>query len=285
MKNIFTRSVAYVAVAMLLPMLALSCKKDSTATAQQNTTTTTTTATTSGTTDAPAYKLIWADEFDSTAVNTNKWNFETGNLHVNNELEYYQAANASVSNGNLVITARQESVGGQPYTSARLNTQNKFSVKYGRIEARIKMPQGAGLWPAFWMLGNSVNTLGWPKCGEIDIMEHVNADSIIYGTMHWATESGSHTQYGLTTPGSPAQYHVYAVEWDSSSIKWYIDDKLYVTGNISNNVNNTEEFNSGNFFILLNMAVGGDLPRQQVDLSKIPAKMYVDYVRVYKRSS
>ncbi|HEY8893853.1 MAG TPA: glycoside hydrolase family 16 protein, partial [Niastella sp.] len=122
---------------------------------------------------AVTYQLIWSDEFDGTSVNTGKWNIDNGNPNVNNELEYYQAANAAVTGGNLVITARQQSMGGQPYTSAKLNSYGKFSVTYGRIEARIKLPMVQGTWPAFWMLGNNINTgAGWPTCGEIDIMEH-----------------------------------------------------------------------------------------------------------------
>jgi beta-glucanase (GH16 family) len=230
---------------------------------------------------APAnYTLIWSDEFNGTAIDASKWTMETGNLNVNNEKEYYQAANATVTNGNLVITAKKESVGGQPYTSARMNTLNKFSAQYGRIEARIKLPLGAGLWPAFWMMGANINSVSWPNCGEIDIMEHVNADSTIYGTMHWNGGNG-HVQYGLNTKTSAGDYHVYAVEWDAQSIRWYVDSTLYVTGNITNNVNNTGAFQLP-FFILLNMAVAGDFPGQTVDETKLPANMYVDYVRVYK---
>lgn len=267
---------------VILPLLTTSCKKDS-STAQQTTTTTTTTTGGSTSTGTQTYKKVWADEFDSTAIDTKKWNFETGNLNVNDEKEYYQAANAAVSNGNLVITAKQQNVGGQPYTSARLNTSGKFSIQYGRIEARIKLPLGAGLWPAFWMLGSNISTVGWPQCGEIDIMEHINADSLIYGTMHW--NSNGAVQYGQNLSTSPSAYHVYAVEWTPQSINWYVDDKLYVTGNIANSINNTGAFNTGSFFILLNLAVAGDWPGQTVDISKLPASMYVDYVRVYQLSN
>jgi beta-glucanase (GH16 family) len=121
-----------------------------------------------------------------TGVDGSKWNQDNGNPNVNNEKEYYQAANATVTGGNLVITARQQSMGGQPYTSAKLQTYGKSSTTYGRIEARIKLPMVQGTWPAFWMLGNSINTgAGWPTCGEIDIMEHVNTSNSILGTMHW----------------------------------------------------------------------------------------------------
>jgi beta-glucanase (GH16 family) len=232
-------------------------------------------------TTVPAnYTLVWSDEFNGTAIDTTKWNFETGNLGVNNEKEYYQAANATEANGNLIITAKAETVNGWPYTSARMNTLNKVSAQYGRIEARIKLPLGAGLWPAFWMMGANINTVSWPQCGEMDIMEHINADNTIYGTMHWNVNGA--VQYGLTTTvANPGDYHVYAIDWDANSITWYVDNVLYCTGNISNNINNTGAFQLP-FFILFNLAVAGDFPGQTVDLTKLPASMYVDYVRVYK---
>jgi len=206
---------------------------------------------------------------------------ETGNLGVNNEKEYYQANNATIESGNLVITAKKENVGGMLYTSARMNTNGKFSTTYGRVEARIKMPLGKGFWPAFWMLGSNINTVSWPRCGEIDIMEHVNDDNLVYGTMHWQA-GASHTQYGdKTITNTPGDYHIYAVEWDTDEIRWYIDDTLFVTGNIKDNVNETNAFHLP-FFIILNFAVGGDFPNQPVDESLLPAKMYVDYVRVYQ---
>ena len=228
---------------------------------------------------AVTYQLIWSDEFNGTSVNTANWTFETGNPGVNNEKEYYQSSNATVSNGNLVITAKKQSVGGQPYTSARMNTASHFTVQYGRIEARIKLPMVQGTWPAFWMLGSDITSIGWPKCGEIDIMEHVNTTNTILGTMHW--DANGHVQYGSSTTTTPGDYHVYAIEWDNSSIRWFVDNTLYVTGNIANNINSTEEFHLP-FFIILNLAVGGDLPGPTVDDNSLPTSMLVDYVRVYK---
>lgn len=231
---------------------------------------------------AAAYQLVWQDEFDGSSVNLSKWVFENGNLHVNNERQYYQAANASVSNGNLVITARKQTVEGQPYTSARLNTNGRFTTQYGRIEARIKLPSAQGLWPAFWMLGANIGTVGWPKCGEIDIMEQVNTSNTIYGTIHW--DANGYARYGGTTATSFTDYHVYAVEWDASEIRWYVDNNLFTRANILSNINSTEEFHKP-FFIILNLAVGGDFPGQTIDDSRLPASMYVDYVRVYSGSS
>ena len=262
----------FAGTAMLLLSVAFgtSCKKDLSPQASGDATATIPRAAT--------YQLLWSDEFNGTSVNTGNWNFDTGNPGVNNEQEYYQSANATVSNGNLVITARQQSVGGSAYTSARMNTSGKFTAQYGRIEARIKLPLGQGLWPAFWMLGANIGSVGWPQCGEIDIMEHVNTDNLIYGTMHW--NLNGHVSYGSNTSTTPADYHVYAVEWTPNSINWYVDNTLYVTGNIAGNINNTGAFHNP-FFIILNMAVGGDFPGSTVNTGALPASMYVDYVRVY----
>ncbi len=266
---------------LLLAAVAVSCKKNNDVT-NTNSPTHTVTTPPPDTTTQPTYTLVWSDEFNGTSVDATKWNFETGYLNVNQEEEYYQAANATVANGNLIITAKNESMGGHPYTSARMNTSNKVLVTYGRIEARIKLPVGQGFWPAFWMLGQNISTVSWPNCGEIDIMEHINTDSLIYGSMHWSS-GGHEADYSLNTASSPAQYHVYAVEWDTNSIRWYVDNTLYVTGNIANNINSTDAFHKP-FFIILNLAVGGSWPGQTVDTSKLPASMYVDYVRVYKQN-
>ncbi|MCW3112871.1 MAG: glycoside hydrolase family 16 protein [Segetibacter sp.] len=226
-------------------------------------------------------KLVWSDEFDGTEVNTANWVYEVGGGGWgNNEKEYYQAGNAAVSNGNLVITAKKERVGSNNYTSARLKTQGKKEFTYGKIEARIKIPLGQGLWPAFWMLGENINTVSWPACGETDIMEHINTENIFYGTMHWdnggyATRGGN---YSITTP---TDYHVYSIEWDPESIRWYLDGVKYFENFIVSSVNGTNEFHRP-FFLLLNLAVGGNWPGQVIDESKLPASMYVDYVRVYQ---
>lgn len=229
---------------------------------------------------ALAYNLVWQDEFDGTSLNTAKWNYENGNLGVNNEKQFYQSSNVTVSGGSLVITARKQTVQGQPYTSGRINTNGKFSQRYGRFEARIKMTSMQGLWPAFWMLGSNIGepNVGWPKSGEIDIMEHVNTNNTIYGTIHW--DNNGYTHYGGNTSTTFTDWHLYAVEWDASSIRWYVDGNLYHTANILNNINGTDEFHK-NFFLLLNVAVGGDFPGQTIDESKLPATMMVDYVRVY----
>jgi beta-glucanase (GH16 family) len=235
-----------------------------------------------GTTTVPGdYALVWSDEFDN-GIGSD-WVFETGNGSGgwgNNELEYYRRENAYVSNGALVIEAKRESYGGYNYTSARMKTQGRRSWQYGRIEARIRLPLGQGIWPAFWMLGDNISSVNWPACGEIDIMEHINNESTIYGTIHW--DADGYANYGGSTSASVADYHVYAIEWDASAIRWYCDGNQYHEANIANNINSTEEFHR-NFFILLNVAVGGNWPGSPDGSTTFPAYMYVDYVRVYQQ--
>jgi len=165
-----------------------------------------------------SYQLVWSDEFNRSAIDTTNWNFEIGgNGWGNHEQEYYQRENASIENGCLVITGKKEGEGGKHYTSSRMTTQAKHEFLYGRIEARIKIPVGQGFWPAFWMLGADINEVLWPACGETDIMEHINSDSLIYGTLHW--DKNGHVQRGDTLRSTPSGFHVYAVEWDKDFIK------------------------------------------------------------------
>lgn len=230
--------------------------------------------------DTLRYQLVWSDEFNGAAVDTTAWVFDTGNSGWgNNELEFYKEANASVANGNLIITAKKEAAGTAQYTSARIKTEGKKAFTFGRIEARIKLPSGQGFWPAFWTLGSSIKTVGWPQCGEIDIMEHINTDSLLYGTAHW--NNNGHVSSGGKTIIAPTGYHVYDIEWNASSITWHIDGVPYFKTSIAANVNNTGAFHAP-FFILFNLAVGGNWPGSVVDESKFPASMYVDYVRVYQ---
>ena len=228
MKKQITNHILSTGIVLVLITFVFACKKD--AGTSTSTTATGTTATTPVATTPATYTLIWSDEFNGTVVDATKWTMETGNLHVNNEKEYYQAANATVADGNLIITAKKESVSGQPYTSARMNTLNKFSAHYGRIEARIKLPLGAGLWPAFWMMGANINTVSWPNCGEIDIMEHINADSVLFMAPCTGTEATDmcNMAYPLNLHFGRGLPHVYAVEWDTNSIRWYVDNTLYM---------------------------------------------------------
>jgi beta-glucanase (GH16 family) len=245
------------------------------------------TTTTPNPTPTPTgWTLSWADEFNGTALDTGKWNIEVnGDGGGNGELQYYTARpeNIRVTGGNLVIEARKEAYNGKQYTSGRITTQGKFSQAFGRMEARIKIPTGKGTWPAFWMLGNSINTVSWPRSGEIDIMEHVNNDAPNYGTIHWADANGNHVSYGNPSAALDfSQFHVYAIEWDTSAIRWYVDGVKFSEANIAGGINNTQAFQSP-FFLLLNLAVGGQWPGSPDGSTVFPSQMLVDYVRVYHK--
>lgn len=240
-----------------------------------------------GTTPPPSgWTLAWADEFNGTALDTSKWNIEVnGNGGGNNELQYYTARqeNIRVTGGELVIEARKEAYLGKQYTSGRITTQNKASWQYGRMEARMKIPTGKGTWPAFWMLGNSISSVGWPASGEIDIMEHVNSEAFIHGTIHWSNQNNAYANYGGPSGNLDfAQYHVYAVEWDAAAIRWYVDGNKFHEVNIAGGVNGTSEFHAP-YFLLFNLAVGGNWPGSPDASTVFPNRMQVDYVRVYRK--
>jgi hypothetical protein len=226
--------------------------------------------------------LVWSEEFNTDgAPNTAKWGYDLGGGGWgNNELEYYTSRpeNAVVLNGVLKITAIKESYSGSAYTSARLLTKDKFSFKYGKIEVRAKLPAGGGTWPAIWMLGSNVNTVTWPGCGEIDIMEHVgNSLNKIYATLHHPGHSGGNGDGSNTIiPDATAAFHNYILEWSSSTLKFYVDTQLFYTFNN----NGSLPFNQ-NFFIILNVAMGGGFGGA-VDPAFTNASMEVDYVRVYQ---
>jgi len=240
--------------------------------------------------NAQNYQLIWSDEFNGTFVDQSNWVFETGNNNGwgNNELEYYtnRIDNAYLDNGNLVIKALKENYGGNNYTSARIKTQGKFSVKYGKIEARIKLPYGKGIWPAFWTLGDAISfpSTGWPKCGEIDIMEMTGGgtygDKTIYGTAHW--DDNGHKQAGSSYRLSSGSYsdgfHVFDIVWDSQKIIWHMDGIQYYRIDLIPTLSELQESQ----FILLNLAVGGNWPGNPDITTVFPQTMVVDYVRVYQ---
>jgi beta-glucanase (GH16 family) len=244
------------------------------------------------------WDLTWNDEFDGPdgfAPDLSKWTIVTGgNGWGNKESEYYTArpANVQLQNGNLVITAAQEDYIGagqvsRAYTSARLNTAGKFEQAYGRFEARIKIPFGQGIWPAFWLLGADNQQVHWPNCGEIDIMENIGREpSTVHGTIHGPGYSGGK---GIGAPFSIASghfaddYHVYAIEWEPNEIRFYVDGNLYETRTPADLPPGTKWVYEHPFFIILNVAVGGSWPGYPDDTSSFPQQMYVDYVRVYKR--
>lgn len=262
------------------------------------------------------YKLIWEDLFDATTLNKQNWTVEeNGNGGGNNELQYYKKENITLerepsSNRNcLVITAKKENYQGKTATSGRLNSNGKITTIYGKIEALIKFPSTAnGLWPAFWLMGNDWNTMGWPKCGEIDIVEMGHINGINSGTQnrhliaacHWGEViEGGHPNYALEyTHNANLQndFHLYTIIWDSESVSMFLDlDKNpsaqpYYKMNISDvsQGNSPGHFFHKPFFILFNLAVGGNFPaiwniNQATALNNGNAKMWVDYVKVYQK--
>ncbi len=252
----------------------------------------------SGGNPTPSYQLVWSDDFDGangSAPDATKWAIQTGgNGWGNNELESYTArpANVQVSAGNLVITAIKEEYTGadgiaRHYTSARLQTKGLFSQQYGRFEARIKIPHGQGMWPAFWMLGNNIDTAGWPACGEIDIMENIGKEpATLHGSLHGPGYApGNVTQtYALPSGNLSDDFHLYAVEWESQQVRFYIDSTLYATFTPANLPQGaTWEFSQQPFFLLLNLAIGGDWPGPPDNTTQFPQTMLVDYVRVYQK--
>lgn len=235
-------------------------------------------------------KLAWADEFDGTSLNETFWNYEIGNNNGwgNNELQYYKKENTSVKDGYLIIQAKNESAGNQIYTSSRLTTQNKYNFKYGRVDIRAALPKGQGIWPALWMLGKNFNTVGWPKCGEIDIMEMVGgstgngSDKTTYGTVHW-DNFGQYAQYGgntkLTSGIFNDEFHVFSIVWDAQKIVWYLDDKQFHV--IDTTPAGLSEFQE-EYFLLVNLAVGGNWPGKPDGTTVLPQHLVVDYIRVFQ---
>lgn len=235
------------------------------------------------------YTLAWSDEFSGNTINTANWGFESGNNGGwgNNELENYtgRVQNAFVSNGNLIIEARQEPLDGQIYTSARMITKDKQSFKFGRVDIRARLPKGKGIWPALWMLGDNISTAGWPACGEIDIMELLgNETNKMYGTLHWgatpATHASKGTNYTLPAGGFDEKFHVFSMVWVQDTIKLLVDDQPYFTLN-SHDVAGNYPFNS-KFFFIFNIAVGGSWPGAPDANTTFPQRMFVDYIRVFQ---
>ena len=239
-------------------------------------------------------QYLWHDEFDGDAIDNSKWIYDIGTGSSgwgNNEKEYYtdRKENAYIKDGVLHIRAQKENYKGAQYTSARMLTKGKFSFKYGTVEARIALPTGKGIWPAFWMLGENFDTVGWPACGEIDIIEAVNSENIVYGTNHWAN-GAEYATYGNNTGNyrnqkfelDITQFHTYKFTWDEKYIRMFVDDFMYHEILIENNTGDTEEFHKP-FFFLLNVAVAGNWPGFEVDDSQFPNEMLVDYIRVGSR--
>jgi beta-glucanase (GH16 family) len=250
--------------------------------------------------DPKGYTLVWSDEFNGkngSLPDASKWTYDIGGSGWgNHELEYYtnRTENARIHDGKLVITARQEAYTGPDgakfnYTSARLKSQGLFSQAYGRFEARIKLPAGQGIWPAYWMLGDNFGSVGWPKCGEIDVMENVGKEpGVNHGSLHGpsSTNPTSDMTATITLPAGRKLsdgFHVYAVEWEPDALRFYLDANSYATFTSAQwPAGGTWVFDH-RFFIILNVAIGGDWPGSPDGTTVFPQTMQVDYVRVYKR--
>jgi hypothetical protein len=235
------------------------------------------------------YRLVWQDEFGGTNLSAD-WTHETGtgsNGWGNNELQYYRQENTWLENGYLLIEARKENFGGREFTSSRIITKDKQSFQYGRIDIRAKLPQGQGIWPALWMLGSNFGQVGWPRCGEIDIMEMIGGnasgrDNTVHGTVHW-DNNGQYASFGgkktLAEGKFSDQFHVFSIIWDARSIRWLLDDQQFHSIDIT--PAELSEFHQPYFFIF-NVAVGGNWPGSPDASTSFPQKMIVDYVRVFQ---
>lgn len=239
------------------------------------------------------WQLVWSDEFEGDAgqlPDPSRWTFDIGTGEDgwgNLELQSYTNSPENVSldgEGNLVITAIQS---GNSFTSARIKTQGLFSQQYGRFEARLKTPYGPGLWPAFWMLGENIETVSWPQCGEIDIMELRGQEPhIIHGSIHGPGYSGGNPiskSYTLINDRFDADFNIFAIEWDADKIDFFVNDYLYQR--IENTDPPGEWVYDQPFFIILNVAVGGNYVGFPTAQTPFPQKMIVDYVRVYTEAN
>lgn len=242
------------------------------------------------------WTLYWSDEFDQSALDSSKWNRQVEKAgRFNEEWQRYtdNAQNAFIEDGHLVLKAIHESTehGADQYTSARLNTAGKFSFRYGKIAARIKLPTGKGIWPAFWMLGANINENGgdtpWPQCGEIDILELYGSKnpSVVEANIHFANSDNKHDMMGakdfeLEVGTFADDFHVFELEWDENKVTWLVDGQAYADFSI--NSDDLNEFHQ-DFFILLNIAVGGTWAGRPDDATPFPQYMYVDWIRVYQK--
>lgn len=238
----------------------------------------------------PGWTLVWSDEFDADGPpDPKRWNPEVGMIR-NNELQYYtnnRPENARVEHGMLVIEARKEPFEKAGYTSASLTTSERASWTYGRIEVRAKIPGGRGTWPAIWMLGDDIHKVGWPACGEIDIMENVGFDpDKIHCTVHTGAYNwpkGTQRGASVETPSPAADFHVYAAEWTEQTITLTFDDKIVLTFTNEGKGKDVWPFDAPHYLIL-NLAIGGGWGGQKgVDDAIFPCRLLVDYVRVYRR--
>lgn len=272
-----SRSAMILVLGALLSLIAAACAAPSSATP---------------TPSGPEWTLVWNDEFDGadgSTIDKSRWGFEIGNNSGwgNSELQYYtnDESNLRQSNGLLSITARKEKTSEFDYTSARIKTKGRFEFQYGKIEMRAKLPSGQGIWPAFWLLGGNVDEVGWPTCGEIDIMEHIGREpQTVFGTLHGPEYSGSMGIQGKVTgiPTLAQDFHVYGLAWDADSLVWSLDGKDYFTIEKAKFLKNRTWVTDHEYFIILNLAVGGRWPGYPDESTTFPQTFSIDYVRVYQ---
>jgi beta-glucanase (GH16 family) len=237
------------------------------------------------------YKLAWADEFNGTQIDTKNWGYDIGGGGWGNEeWQYYtnEAKNAYVKNGRLVIEAHKEKYQNRDYTSARLITKGKKEFMFGRIDIRAKLPKGQGIWPALWMLGANIDQVGWPACGEMDIMEMLGHDPVTsYGTIHWGKQGSGVSQtaqgvYKLTNGKTFSdEFHVFSLDWEKDKLSILVDDKV-IFSTTAAKLGSNYIYNNPNFFIM-NIAVGGKWPGYPNATTVFPQKMEVDFVRVFQK--
>jgi beta-glucanase (GH16 family) len=237
-------------------------------------------------------KLAWSDEFNDhkgAPPDPSKWIFDLGaGGWGNHELEVYTRNSENIfqdGEGHLIIRAIK--TGPKNFTSARIKTHGKYALKYGKIEARMKIPFGQGMWPAFWMLGEDIDAVGWPKCGEIDVMENIGKEpAIVHGTVHgpgYSGKDGISSQYALPSGAALSDdFHVYGAEWSRESVRFFLDGKAYATVTPASLPKGAKWVFDHPFFLLLNLAVGGDWPGAPDETSSFPQTMLVDWVRVWQ---
>jgi beta-glucanase (GH16 family) len=234
------------------------------------------------------WTLVWQDEFSGEEIDTTKWVFDTGGHGWgNNEWQFYsdRPENARVEDGMLVIEVREEYFVRRNYTSARIKTQGLHAWTYGRFEARMRLPYGNGIWPAFWMLGVDIQEVGWPRSGEIDIMEYIGREpNRLYGTVHGPGYSGGGGvghYHNLPAGTLNDDFHTFAIEWEPAEIRWYVDDVQFFK--ITPSALPGEWVYDHPFFLIINLAIGGNWPGYPDESTVFPQFLYVDYVRVYQR--
>lgn len=244
-------------------------------------------------TSYPGVKLVWADEFNTATLDTSNWSFQNGNGCPencgwgNNELQYYtpRPENLFFKDGNLVIHAKKEAYNGKEYSSSKIISRGKKPFKFGRIDIRAKLPKGKGIWPAFWMMPEDDVYGGWPKSGELDIMEMIGHEANkTHGTLHFGPGPGSvqlTSSHALPKGIFNDAFHVFSLDWKKDEIKWLVDGEVYASHNISEFGSNQYPFNE-KFFFIINLAVGGNWPGNPDNTTLLPQSLIVDYIRVYQ---